>query len=288
MRVSLLILCCIISVIAASAQNVFSQVTDSNTGLPIPFVNIGIVGKNIGTVSDQEGNFQLSLTSALDTDTLRFSMVSYISKEFNLSELRKSEFPKSIQLIEKVIQLREVIITAHGAPPIQLGIKKKYCYPIPLYKGASSKISFPQKGYRHEIGTRFSNSKTIYLDSIQLNLAECTLERLEFRLNVYSIENETFKNILGKPIYISLTKEEALNSPIINLMKHLIEIESDFLITIENYKKIRDNVITIFANFKSKGKMYPTYYRHSSQSDWVNFKAKKFKEIGLSFLAFAH
>jgi hypothetical protein len=270
------------------AQDISIQIKDSKSQLPIRYVNIGIVGKNIGTVSDSLGNFQLELTNALDTDTLRISIIAYRMKNYRIGDLRTSEFPNIILLDEKVVQLNEVVISNKKREPIQLGLKKKYGYPIPLYKGAQTKIAFPQKGSRHEIGTRFANSKTMSLDSIQLNFAECNVEDLNLRLNVYTIKGDSSEHMLSQSIYIALSKKEALNFPIINLTSHNIKIASDFLVTIENYKQLKDGALYFLANFKSKGKPFPTYYRHSSQSNWVKLKTKKSKTIGISILAFAH
>ena len=288
MRISLLFLCCLNPIISIIAQDISSQIKDSKTQLPIQYVNIGIVGKNIGTVSDSLGNFQLSLTNAIDTDTLRISIIAYKIKNYKIGDLRATEFPNTILMDEEVVQLKEVVISNEKHEAIQLGLKRKYSYPIPLYKKVSAKVAFPQKNGSHEIGTRFTNSKTIYLDSIQLNFAECNLDTIEIRFNIYSIKNEIIKNILTRPIYISLTKEDALRFPIIDLTKHNIEVESDFLITLENHTQMPAGALYFLANFKSKGKMYPTYYKKSSQSNWVKLETKKYKTIGISILAFGH
>lgn len=271
----------------ASGQTISSRVIDTKTGQPIAYVNIGIVGENIGTVSNEDGVFELSITDASDTDTLRFSMISYLTKEFTVADLRRSGISESIMLDQRHIELSEVVVAAQKATQIKLGLDRKHCYPIPLYKGASSNIAFPQEGYRHEIGTRYSNTNLIYLDSIQLNFAASNADTLEFRLNVYAIENEIMSNILVEPIYILLSKKEAENFPIIDLSKYQIEVESDFLVTIENYKHLPGGSIKIMANFKAKGRMYPTYYRSNSQSNWVRFQTRKSKGIGLSFVVFA-
>jgi len=288
MRILILILCCLNPLISVIAQDISSQIRDSKTQFPIQYVNIGIVGKNIGTVSDSEGNFQLSLTNTLDTDSLKISLIPYKTKSYYIGNIRASGFPKTILMDERIVQLNEVVISNEKREVIQLGLKRKYAYPIPLYKKVSSKVAFPQKNGSHEIGTRFTNSKIIYLDSIQLNFAECNIDIVEIRLNIYSIKNNIIENILIQPIYISLTKEEALNFPIIDLTEQNIDVESDFLITIENHLQIRDRALYFLANYSSKGKLYPTYYKNSSQSNWVELKTKKYKTIGISILAFGH
>lgn len=287
MRVTLLVLCYFLFTISSLGQTISGKVIDSKSDQPISFVNIGIIGKNIGTVSDTNGNFQLSVSNGLDNDTLKFSIVSYKSVAYNLGDIRKSPLSNIIEMDERIINLEEVIILDRGNNPIEMGIKKRDCYPIPLYKKAKSDIPFPQKGYRHEIGTLFLNDKSLILDSVQLNISICEPDTLELRLNVYSFEDKKIKNMLSQPIYLSIEKERALNSPTIRLEHLQLEINADFLITIENYKRIEDNSIRILANLKSKGKDYPTYYRSNTQSNWTVLKNKS-HDFGLSIMAFAH
>lgn len=286
MRTALLILCYLCSQASALGQAITSQVLDIKTGRPIPYVNIGIVGKSIGTVTDENGRFELTIHDALDNDTLRFSMVSYVSKSVVVSDIRSSGIAKSISMEERQIQLQEVVVSSESLAQIKLGLARKHCYPIPLYKGASSNLAFPQAGYRHEIGTRYSNDKLIYLDSIQLNFAAANQDHIDLRLNIYVIKDDVFSNILTEPIYISLSKEEAEDYPVIDLSKYQIELKSDFLISIENYKKLPGGSLKILANFKAKGRMYPTYYKSSTQGNWTRFTTKKSRDIGLSFIVF--
>lgn len=288
MRILILVLCLSNTLTSVLSQDISAQIKDSNSLLPIQYVNVGVVGKNIGTVSDSLGNFQLSLTSVLNTDVLRISSIAYATKDYNIGDLRVSGFPKIILMDEEIVQLKEIVISNKKEESIQLGLKKKYGYPIPLYKGVQTKIAFPQKNYHHEIGTRFANSKIFNLDSVQLNFAECNIEYVNVRLNVYSIKGDRIKNILDQPIYITLSKEQILSFPVINLTDHNIEITSDFLVTVENYKQLKNGALYFLANFKRRGKPYPTYYRHSSQGDWLKLTSKKSKPIGISILTFGH
>jgi len=288
LKAPLLLLIVICLEISVSGQTLINQVIDSKTGLSIPYVNIGIVGKNTGTVSDQDGKFQLSISEALDNDTLKFSMVSYVTQVFSVADIRQSGLPQFVAMDQREIQLQEVIVSSESATQIKLGLNKKYCYPIPLYKGASSNLTFPQKGSQHEIGTRFSNTNPIYIDSLQINFAYAQTDTVAFRINIYVIENESIINILEKPIYVEWSKEEALDFPMINLTKYQIEVDTDFLVAIENYKNMPDGSTKILANFKSKGRVYPTYYRNSSQSTWVKLQTKKLKDIGMSIMVFGN
>src|SRR6476646_7698139 len=72
----------------ASAQTIKGKVSDSDLH-PLAYVNIGIVGKNIGTVSDEQGNFSFTLPEQCDEDHLRFSMIGFQSREFTVLNFKK-------------------------------------------------------------------------------------------------------------------------------------------------------------------------------------------------------
>ena len=59
------------------AQLFNGQVMDEKTKDPIPYVNIGIVGKGVGKVSDSNGNFSIMLDEKYNDDTIKISMIGY-------------------------------------------------------------------------------------------------------------------------------------------------------------------------------------------------------------------
>ena len=266
-----------------NSQEIAGYVKDHGSGQLMEFVNIGVVGKDIGTISGLDGTFSLDLSKATDMDTLRFSFVGYEPFNLSVNHIRKSGFAKEITLKEKVVQLEEVIITSNKLTPKTLGVRRSDCYPIPLYKKATSRIPFPQSGYRHEIGTFFANQQPIFLDSIECNFTSIQIDTVKLRVNIYAYVDGGFKNILSKPLYISFHSSN--ESQRIDISHLGIRLENDFLVSIENYRRINDNSLNILANFKSKGKKYPTYYRRNTQSDWITLKSKS-QDFGISFVAY--
>src|SRR5258705_13688572 len=53
------------------------KVTEAKTGKPIPFVNVGIFEKNIGTLSDPDGSFELTIPSQYAHDSIIFSSIGF-------------------------------------------------------------------------------------------------------------------------------------------------------------------------------------------------------------------
>ena len=64
------------------SQFITAKVLDAETRQPLPFVNIGVLNKNLGTVSDEYGDFLLELNPEFLLDTLRFSMIGFGRKVF--------------------------------------------------------------------------------------------------------------------------------------------------------------------------------------------------------------
>lgn len=65
----------LIQSLSAQKTVISGKVSDSETGEPIPFVNIGFQHSLVGTISEMDGSFYLSTTKA--TDTLLVSSVGY-------------------------------------------------------------------------------------------------------------------------------------------------------------------------------------------------------------------
>ncbi len=102
---------CIIS--SLFSQTVITgHVKDDKTNESMMGVNISVVGKTVGTVTDWEGNFELKLDQAPPLE-LRFSMVGFISEVVQVTQANQEI---NISLQEEQTQLNEVIISASRTP----------------------------------------------------------------------------------------------------------------------------------------------------------------------------
>ena len=87
------------------------QVIDADTEEPLPYVNIGLLNQNIGTVTDEAGYFELEVPGNGYADaTLRFSMIGFEPQDFMLQEYRDQKI-LTIPLQEKATALEEVVLT---------------------------------------------------------------------------------------------------------------------------------------------------------------------------------
>ncbi len=95
------------SCLLAQEREISGTVTSSDEGMPLPGVSILIVGTAIGTITDAEGNYKLSLPPVA---TLRFSYIGYRSQEILVGDRSVID----IIMAPDVAQLQEVVVTSLG------------------------------------------------------------------------------------------------------------------------------------------------------------------------------
>ncbi|MES2730710.1 MAG: carboxypeptidase-like regulatory domain-containing protein [Bacteroidota bacterium] len=86
--------------IATSTDDTFLNgvVRDKATNQPLPFVNVGLMHHEVGTVTNESGSFALPLAKNHGKDSARVSMVGFKAQVFKASELLKRKGVIEIKL----------------------------------------------------------------------------------------------------------------------------------------------------------------------------------------------
>ncbi|MGB1901605.1 MAG: carboxypeptidase-like regulatory domain-containing protein [Flavobacteriaceae bacterium] len=103
----------VFSPLTLHAQNnipISGKVMDDK-GFEIPYAAIGIVSKNIGTTSTEDGTFYFQISAAELKDTLSFSSLGFSTYKLPVSKLVQNE-KMVIILEEKTTSLREVVVNS--------------------------------------------------------------------------------------------------------------------------------------------------------------------------------
>ena len=231
---------------------VLSGVTNSAIG----FVNVGIIGKNVGTVADESGNYAIALDHIYDNDSLRFSMIGYEPKAFLVRTFRENSI-KVVFLNPRVYDLGEVTVTFHKTRKIRLG--------VPVLSN-DLKSGFANNELGSELGIKVNTRGLVQLEDINLNVATCTYDSVTYRLNIYkSVNQNEFKNILTEPIYITFSKDKIDNVITLDLKKYSILIKGDYLITLELYKDLGEGRLLFHTQYFTG----TTYHRKTSEGKWI-------------------
>ena len=108
---------CLIIVKGFSQKDYKGKVIDADTGLAIPYVNIGIVEQGIGTVSNEEGLFHLYFEKdGVEPEAIiLFSALGYASLNIPTAEmpLLDNSYPVFKMTPESVF-LEEVVVSNKG------------------------------------------------------------------------------------------------------------------------------------------------------------------------------
>lgn len=106
-------------------QLIYGKLINSKDSSPIPFANILIKGTQTGTVSNEDGEFELSEAQAENDYTIVISVIGFKTKEVQLSKDRKDS-NLIIPLEENVLELQEVVVTYLSASEILDNFHKNY------------------------------------------------------------------------------------------------------------------------------------------------------------------
>lgn len=239
-----------------NGQTIKGRIFAADTKDGIGFVNMGILNHNIGTVSNEEGDYILNVSGSDTKDSLRFSMIGYKSKTFSIQNLIDKAID-SIFLDPYNYQLDEVVVSYKKIKKITLGL------PIPE---GNLLVSFASYLYNlgAEMGINVDTKYKIKLNDINFNIYSCSFDSVSYRLNIYKyVSQSEFENILTEPIYISFSKNDIANPIKFDLSKYNIIISGNILIALQLIKDMGYGQIFFRAENISD-----TYNRTSVFNKW--------------------
>lgn len=209
------------------AQFITGKVRDAQTQDPLPYVNIGVLNHNLGTVSDEQGVFFLELHPDRIRDTLRFSMIGFESEDFIVADyLEQEKIEQIILLQEKTTDLDEVVISTK---PTQFETK------ILGNKTTSKRIyaAFTTNQLGNEMGFVVRQRKRpMILKKFNISIVENDYGSIRFRLNFYKTENSLpTTTLLKENIIIETEASSGIVSK--DLSPYQIVIDEDFFVAIE-------------------------------------------------------
>ena len=256
MKVFLAIFTLLLS-LPAFSQKLYGEIKDENAN-PVPYVNVGIVGQDRGTISTQTGHYEIDISGAEDEVFLRFSMIGYENAEFNIGELKSlNSTSLNITLKEKPIELKEIEVKATKGTPLVLGVKKPGNFPW-IWSDAI-------KG--DEIGMLFRVENPFYLDKFSFHIKRNSCDSIYYRVKIYEGENEfPVKVINQEDIRFLSTLKKGWET--VDMSAYNILIESDFIITLETLDSWCSDGYTP-SKLSIGSNLGLTYSRPSSMAPWL-------------------
>ena len=207
-----------------SGQVIKGRVIDPSDERPLTYVNIGVVDVPRGTISNENGKFELNSNDLAQESIVRFSMIGYESKTFNIKELITGF--KTISLVKKTIELEEVAIKWNGTTR-EIGTSKT--------SGIRSFCGWggTDFGRGHELGLLMAlGSKTIKIEELNLKLHKQSFDTIVFRLHIRSLDSGLpAEELLTDNIYLTVSENSGWQK--IDLADREIFISGDVVLSLE-------------------------------------------------------
>lgn len=244
------------------AQDYFSgTIVDAITQEPLPYVNIGVFDKGIGTVSNVAGKFTLKLSIEKQwSESIQFSSIGYETRSMAIKDLvfNVDEFPK-IGLKQKIEVLDGIVLSGEGA------LKP---YPESVGFSTSNMVNF---GYWNEdmalgaeLATEIPVKKGLRnLRELSFTVIEKAADSVLVRVNVYKGDVSLPKENLAKDNILMLVKSIGVIR--VDLRPYDINVSDDFIVSLELVKVYGEKVDLVLLASNTHGN---SYKRYASQDKW--------------------
>ena len=256
MKINALLLSLLLSYLfnlSFAQETIQGIVIDSDTKEPVPFVNIGITLSMTGTVSDENGQYQLRIPSLMDV--VAFSSIGYQTENIEAGKLIENG---EINLRPKPYDIPTIELNATGFPEeVTLGAKLEE-------QGHS--IGFGSSELGAEIGAHIGIDKETYIKSAHFPINHASGDSLLFRVNLYDFQNEKAgENLLPQNVIISAVQKKGMID--VDLSEFNLITANDVLLSLEWIKDDngKGNVGITFRSKKSR-RDNNLYTKYTSQA----------------------
>ncbi|GAB3638912.1 hypothetical protein GCM10027422_45030 [Hymenobacter arcticus] len=257
-------------VVAAGAQPITGRVTDARTGQPLPFVNIGVVGKALGTVSNEQGQYGLAFQESLANDTVR---VSYLGYQPRLLTLRQLRAQPAVALTAAAVALAEVRVAGTNT------LRRTRTLGFDGDSETTTLTVSNAKDLGAEIGTiihlKHAPSRVL---NVKFNVAYNHGSDFAFRVNIYRLRangKPSDDKLLRREVVVRTTPATSKGPIIIDLTSDKLLLDDDFFLAVEWVAG--SSAVTPHKDFAfSAGLGYANndiYYRAVSQDAWERLSA---------------
>lgn len=252
-----LLLIQLVSIYSFSQEIVMNgTVVNAKNKQPIEFANIGILNKNYGTITNSNGEFNITIPKKFQTDSITFSHINY----HPIKVLIKNVLNKTITLEPKNTELSEVVISNKKKKTKKIGVKS--------YNRLLSMRVVSKKNDIVEAAQLIKTpSKNIKVKAINFAIRKWSkVDGVKIRINFYkNKENVPAEKIVHKNIVIDIPNQTDSDWIRIDLNEQDIYISQDFFVGIEFIPNFEKPTLVDLGGILTKGK---GYYRENSLGSW--------------------
>ena len=254
-------------VLASAQQDHKGRVIDGKTGAPIPYVNIGIQERNVGTVSNEEGIFHLVLTQfePRPDELILFSALGYESLEIAIKDFPMvfNTYP-DFKMKPSPLALNEVVVSNREGRfiPDNIGYRNYGEQDFGYWKDNIA--------LGGELATRiFAKTGLRRLERLQFEVFHNPSDSLLLRANIYDDDGSlgrpnTNLNTSKKNILVTVKKDDHIKW--VDLQPYDIYVKDDFMVSLELLQVYGNEELGLLLAAASS--RYGSYRKYASQAKW--------------------
>lgn len=239
---------------AVAQRTVTGSLKDVQTKQAVEFANIGIVGKGVGTVTDENGAYTLVIPDSVAGEPVRISRIGYKSQQLSVEQLVAKPV---VSLEQSATALNEVAVSAKKLKIKMAGNDTKT---------RSVTAGFKKNSLGAEIAVKINvKAPKTQIRRFFINIAANVIEKPIFRFNLYSVDSKggPKENLLTNNIIFEPKEKTGLVE--LDLTPYNIVVDDDVFIAIEWVKDLGD---VNGLGFSTKLVGSSSWYRQASQDDW--------------------
>lgn len=239
-------------------------IKDGATTENLAYVNIGIVNQNVGTVSDKNGNFSLSISDNIAGEMLKISSIGYQTIIIKVSDFEAQIAKNNIVYLEKSVAiLNEIVIKNKNLKTRVLGN---------VLERKTVSAGFANNVLGNEIGIIIKiKKKPTFIESFNAIVDYNKYKVFKFRINFYSVKNGLPNaTLLQENIIVSSIVKNGLMT--IDLNDYNIVMYEDFFVSIELIEQMGEGGLHFLADYQG----IPIITRAASQGRWNKQKKLSF------------
>lgn len=257
MKFPLRVIICLIVTTAITCLCYSRTVISESSGEPVAYASIGVVNRNLGTVTDTSGNFSLKIPAEFVNDSIRISSIGYVARTFAVKDI--NSIPDTILLADDIILLNEVEVKP-----------QKIKHKTAGRKGAGGFLYIEVEGDKaagQGLATPLKVQKRAWLKELGFTILteNRPLSKMKFRINIYRKEDNEYILQNFKPIYFDYDKSQLVDGAFKYIFADEIMLdEGSYYVELE----FLENFHNEYFIMRSKPMTGRTRYRYASQSDW--------------------
>jgi hypothetical protein len=209
-----------------AAQNSFQTqgiIVDSTSYNTIEFVCVGIIGKDVGTISNEMGFYNLTIPKQYFNDTITFSRIGYQTKFVIAKDLIERKNIKTV-LIPKNTELGEVLISSKGTKAKTKGNTSR---------SRSFVMAISSGSVGSEVGTVIHlPNDSVFIKDLNFHILSDKPDSVKFRLNIYGFNKGVGDNIINKSIYFTISNKY-IGDFKVDLRKYHLYLSGKIFISVE-------------------------------------------------------